>query len=282
MLQPAITLAREGYAVTPRVSFDWKRQEDTLRGDPGAAQIFFNGGSAPLAGSVHRQLELAATLEAISEGGRDAFYLGDVAADIVERLRSLGGLHTLEDFAIAGGEYVAPIKQSYCGREVYELPPNGQGIVALLILALLADDPAHGDPLSPDRLQIEIDAARLAYTMRDKLLGDPEFSGMQIEEFLSPRVIDSLKGRLKRRHATQLGTTETVEHTDTVYIAVVDRDRMAVSFINSLFNFFGSGILAPRSGVLLHNRGKASASIPRIRTRSRRASGRCTQSFPAW
>jgi gamma-glutamyltranspeptidase/glutathione hydrolase len=262
LLRPAITLAREGYAVTPRVSFDWARQEGTLQRDPGAARIFLNDGSAPVAGSVHRQPELAATLEAIGEGGRDTFYLGDVAADIVERLRSLGGLHTLEDFAIAQGEYVAPIKQSYRRREVYELPPNGQGIVALLMLALLADKPAHGDPLSPDWLQIELEAARLAYAMRDKLLGDPEFSGTQIEEFLSPRVIDSLKSRLKGRNARPLGTTEAVEHTDTVYIAVVDRDRMAVSFINSLFNFFGSGILAPRSGVLLHNRGQSFSLDP--------------------
>jgi gamma-glutamyltranspeptidase/glutathione hydrolase len=257
LLRPAITLAREGYAVTPRVSLDWARQEDTLRRDPCAARIFLNDGTAPVAGSVHRQPELASTLEAISKGGRDAFYLGEVALDIVERLRSLGGLHTLEDFAIAQGEYVAPIKQNYRGREVYELPPNGQGIVALLMLALLDDKPAHGDPLSPDCLQIEIEAARLAYAMRDKLLADPEFAGMQIEEFLSPHVVDSLRGRLRHPQETPVGTTKTVEHTDTVYIAVVDRDRMAVSFINSLFNFFGSGILAPRSGVLLHNRGQS-------------------------
>ena len=89
-----------------------------MRRDPGAARIFLKEGAAPVAGSVHRQPELASTLEAISEGGRDAFYLGDVASDIVDRLRSLGGLHTLEDFAIAQGEYVAPIKQNYRGREV--------------------------------------------------------------------------------------------------------------------------------------------------------------------
>ena len=262
LLRPAITLAREGYAVTPRVSFDWARQEDTLRRDPGAARTFLKDGAAPVAGSVHRQPELASTLEAISEGGRDAFYLSDVAADIVDRLRSLGGLHTLEDFAIAQGEYVEPIKQNYRGREVYELPPNGQGIVALLMLALLDENPAHGDPLSPDCLQIEIEAARLAYAMRDKLVADPDFAGMQIEEFLSPRVVDSLRNRIKRSHERPLGMTETVEHTDTVYIAVVDRDRMAVSFINSLFNFFGSGILAPKSGVLLHNRGQSFSLDP--------------------
>jgi len=263
LLRPAIALAREGYAVTPRVSFDWGRQEETLRRDPGAARIFLNDGSAPVAGSVHRQPELAATLEAIGEGGRDVFYRGDVAAGIVERLRSLGGLHTLEDFAIAKGEYVAPIKQAYRGREVYECPPNGQGVVALLILALLADEPARGDPLSPDRLQIEVEAARLAYAMRDKLLADPEFAGMRIDEFLSPRIVDALKSRLKHARAKLVGMTETVEHTDTVYIAVVDRDRMAVSFINSLFNFFGSGIVAPRSGVLLHNRGQSFSLDPK-------------------
>ena len=161
------------------------------------------------------------------------------------------------------------------------MPPNGQGIVALLMLALLDDNPASGDPLSPDCLQTEIEAARLAYAMRDKLLADPDFAGMQIEEFLSPRVVDLLRGRIRRPEETPLGMTETVEHTDTVYIAVVDRDRMAVSFINSLFNFFGSGILAPEAAFCSTIGGKASTLILRIRTRSRRASGRCTRSFPA-
>ncbi|HEY4635578.1 MAG TPA: gamma-glutamyltransferase, partial [Rhodospirillales bacterium] len=132
LLQPAIRYARDGYPVHSRVARDWKKNMPTLAADQGSGRIYLPGGKPPATGSLHHQPELARTLEAIARNGRNAFYKGAVAKDIVDRLNSLGGLHTLNDFAEAAGEYVAPIRTAYRGFDVYECPPNGQGIVALM------------------------------------------------------------------------------------------------------------------------------------------------------
>ncbi|OMG51759.1 gamma-glutamyltransferase, partial [Brevundimonas sp. ZS04] len=134
LLEPAIALARDGYAVSSRVAADWAGQAPLLAKDPHAARVFLPDGRAPVAGEVHRQLELAATLQAIAERGASAFYEGEIAQDMVDRLRDLGGLHTLEDFKEAKGGYVTPIKTSFRGHEVHECPPAGQGVIALMIL----------------------------------------------------------------------------------------------------------------------------------------------------
>ncbi|MGF1499576.1 MAG: gamma-glutamyltransferase, partial [Elainellaceae cyanobacterium] len=134
VLQPAYRLAEEGYPVYPRVAYDWHRAEPTLRRDVTARRIFLPQGRSPRPGKLHRQPELARTLTAIAQQGRDAFYQGAIAQDMVDYLRQLGGLHTLDDFATAQGEYVTPIATTYRGYEVYECPPNGQGLAALLML----------------------------------------------------------------------------------------------------------------------------------------------------
>ncbi len=157
LLQPAIGYARDGYPIHERVAFDWGRTAELVSKDPTARRIFLPGGKAPEAGSLHRQPELAQTLGRIAQEGRDGFYRGPVAEDIVSYLRGLGGLHTLDDFAEAGGEYVTPIKTGYRGYEVFECPPNGQGVIALLILNILAGfDLGVLDPLSAERLHLEV------------------------------------------------------------------------------------------------------------------------------
>jgi gamma-glutamyltranspeptidase/glutathione hydrolase len=125
LLQPAIRYARDGYPIHSKVAADWKNQLENLRNNPNAARMLLVDGNAPAAGSLHRQPELAATLSRIAEQGRDGFYLGAVAEDMVTYLNSLGGLHTLDDFAQAEGEYVTPIRTTYRGYDVYECPPNG-------------------------------------------------------------------------------------------------------------------------------------------------------------
>ncbi len=258
LLRPAIALARDGYAVGPRVARDWASQEALLRADPDAARIFLREGRAPGAGSVHRQPELAETLEAIGRHGPDAFYTGEVAADMVEHLRRLGGLHTLEDFARARGTYEQPISTSFRGYDVFECPPNGQGVIAIMILNILSGFEAKGDPLAPDRLHVEIEAARLAYSVRDAVLADPAQSPVDTAWLLSDTLAADLGGRIDLTRAIDpLPSFMPPNHRDTVYICVVDRDRMAVSLINSIFDSFGSGLVAPRSGVLLHNRGQS-------------------------
>lgn len=162
VLAPAIALAENGYAISPRVHRDWVKEEPLLGADEVAARIFLPQGRAPRIGEMHRQPELAATFRKIAAEGRDGFYRGPVAEDMVERLRSLGGLHTLEDFANAGGEYVTPITTTFRDYTIHECPPNGQGIIALMILNILSHFEAAGAPDAIDRMHIEIEATRLA------------------------------------------------------------------------------------------------------------------------
>ena len=208
-------------------------------------------------GSVQRQPELAETLEAIGREGPAAFYYGPIAEDMVAYLRSLGGLHTADDFARAEGEYVKPITTEYRGRTIYECPPNGQGVVALTILNILSRFKAKPDPLDIDNLHVEIEATRLAYAARDAFLGDPGLAEVPVDYLLSDRLADELAAKIDLSHAIEyLPSFAGAEHKDTVYIAVVDEERNAVSFINSLFNTYGSGLMSPKSGVMFQNRGQ--------------------------
>ena len=255
---PAIRFAEEGYAVAPRVHRDWLLEEKLLSADPTAARIFLPAGRAPKIGEVHRQPELAQTLKGIAEEGRGGFYTGAVAEDMVSYLRSLGGLHTLEDFANTRGDYVTPVTTDFRGYTIHECPPNGQGIIALLILNILSRFEAKGDPQSPDRLHLEIEATRLAYAARDAWVADPDKADVPVEDLLSDALADRLAGMIDLGRAlTDLPAFDMPLHRDTVYISVVDRDRNAVSFINSVFDSFGTGLVAPRSGVVLHNRGQS-------------------------
>lgn len=258
ILAPAIRFAEEGYAISPRVHRDWALEEELLAGDPTARRIFLPQGRAPRIGEVHRQPELATTLRIIAAQGRDGFYTGPVAEDIVSYLQGLGGLHTLDDFAGAQGEYVQPIKTGFRGHEVHECPPNGQGVIALMILNILSRFEAKGDPQSADRLHVEIEATRLAYAARDALLADPAKAHVPVEEMLSDAMADRLAAMIDLKQALpDLPPFQTPLHRDTVYISVVDKDRNAVSFINSIFDSFGTGLVSPRSGVVLHNRGQS-------------------------
>jgi gamma-glutamyltranspeptidase / glutathione hydrolase len=258
VLAPAISLAREGYAISPRIAHDIAKQRDFLTRDPTAKRTFLDGGKAPAIGAIQHQPELAQTLEAIGREGPEAFYRGPAAEDMVSYLRSLGGLHQLNDFAEAEGEYVAPIKTEFRGRTIYECPPNGQGIIALMILKILARFNAKPDPLDLDNLHIEIEATRLAYAARDAFLADPAAGDARVDYLLSDRLADELAAKIDLSRAIEnLPTFRTTEHTDTVYIAVVDKDRNAASFINSIFSPYGSGLVSPKSGVLFHNRGQS-------------------------
>jgi len=264
MLQPAIRFAREGFAVTERVFSDWQGEIETLSHDPATSAIYLPDGRVPALGSVQRQPLLAATLELIARDGRDAFYRGSIAEDLVAHLRDLGGLHSLEDFAAAGGQYDDPIKSSYKGYDVYECPPNGQGVIALLLLNILSgfDLPSLG-AMSAERLHLEIEATRLAYHERDAHLADPAQAVVPVAQLLSPEYAARLRARIRPDRATVTSAPAPVAvHADTVYISVVDKDRNAVSFINSLFSSFGSGITGPKSGVVLQNRGTAFSLDP--------------------
>ncbi len=254
LLEPAIACAEEGIAVSPRVAFDAERAKEMLASRPAMKAAYFIGGQVPQPGDRIKLPALGRTLRAIADRGAAAFYEGPVAAELVSVLRAEGGVHTDADFAARAGRYVTPVASAFRQYRVHECPPPGQGIIALLILNILSHFPGKGDPLDPARLHVEIEAARLAYAVRGALLA--EGSPATGKRLLSAEFAAELAARINPEQAmTGLPSFAGPEHRDTVFLTVVDRDRNVVSFINSVFEPFGSGILAPESGVLLHNRG---------------------------
>jgi gamma-glutamyltranspeptidase/glutathione hydrolase len=262
LLEPAARAAEDGYAVTPRVAWDWHRLQRKLR-DPVTAALFLPGGDPPAVGDTMRNPPLATTLRRIGREGRDAFYDGPVMAEIVDRLKSLGGLHEAEDFAAQRAEWVEPIHALYRGYQVYECPPNGQGLAALMILRQLEGFTLDDELSEAERLHLLAEATKSAYRVRDDFFADPAQVEVDVARFLSDEWAERARREIRLDRVLpgnewHGGTL----HQDTVYLCAVDRDGNACSFINSLFSGFGSGILAPESGVLLHNRGSGFRTVP--------------------
>ncbi|HUC09208.1 MAG TPA: gamma-glutamyltransferase [Stellaceae bacterium] len=263
LLEPAARAAEDGYVVNQRVAYDWHRLQWKLQ-DPVTAALFLKDGKPPVAGDTMRNPALARTLRRIGREGRSAFYEGAVAGEIVARLKALGGLHQEEDFAAQHSEWVAPIHAAYRGYEVYECPPNGQGLAALMILRQLAGFSLDDDSLTEaDRLHLLAEATKSAYRVRDDFFADPVQADVDVEGFLADQWAERARRQIRldrvlpgnQWHGGSL-------HADTVYLCAVDRDGNACSFINSLFSNWGSGIVAPESGVLLQNRGSAFRTTP--------------------
>jgi len=258
ILAPAIAYARDGYPVASRVSYDFHLQTKMLSQDEGARSVFMPNGKTPGVGEMHYQPALAATMEKIAKGGSDAFYTGEVAEDMVALLQSKGGLHTMDDFAAYQGDYVTPISTEFRGHRVHECPPNGQGVIALLLLNIMSGFETDGiDPVGIERLHLEIEAGRLAYQDRNAFVADPTQADVPVDWLLSDAHADELRAAIDPARAmTDLPPSSMPVHPSTVYISVVDEDRNACSFINTLFHNFGSVQLAPKAGVMLHNRGQ--------------------------
>lgn len=259
-LAPAIQYAEAGFPVHPRVAFDWAIAAEKLR-KAGATQ-FLPGGKAPAPGTVIHQPELARTLRAIARDGSRAFYEGPVAAAMVGELRARGGLHTEADFAEGrtAAKFVTPIRRDFDGMTVWECPPNGSGLLALMLLGILEGfGPAPDGPLGPVRVHRHLEAARLVYRDRDALLADPDQSAVPVDHLLSDGYLASLRDLIRDdrmiENLPRAGEALLPIHRDTVYLCVVDAEGNACSFINSTFESFGSGILAPGTGVFLQNRG---------------------------
>jgi gamma-glutamyltranspeptidase/glutathione hydrolase len=254
-LAPAIRHAEEGAPVAPRVAFDWEGAVDRLKRDTGAARHFLRDGRAPVAGDRMKYPALAATLRAIASGGPKAFYQGEPAADIVATLKPRGSFLTADDFARHRGEVAEPIAVNYRGLDVVEMPPNGQGLAALVLLNILERfDLAPLDPSGAERLHIELEAARLAYAVRDTHIADPAFMRMAVPALLDKGFARTLADRIDRNKRVPLPPAP-APGSHTLLVTVVDRDRTAVTMINSLFATFGVGIATKKTGIMLHNRG---------------------------
>ena len=261
-LAPCVDLFEQGVPVAPRVAFDWARNADALQG-AGRTHYLANG-QAPSLGQVFASPAQAEVLRRIAAEGSTGFYEGEVAEDMVAALRAAGGAHALEDFAGVRADYVAPIAAPYRGIEVLELPPNGHGATALLMMRMLERFGAAGlDPLGAERVHLEAEIAKLGYAARNQVIADPDAMTMPVEDVFSEKTAAELAGRIDTGRAgpmpeAPLGTP----HRDTVYITVVDRDRMAVSLIYSIFASFGSGLASEKFGILFNNRGSGFTLTP--------------------
>ncbi len=252
VLAPAIHYAEEGVPVAPRVAFDWAEEGAVLRGD--ARGHYLHGDQPYQLGQTFRAPGQAEVLRRIARQGRDGFYAGEVAEDMVSSLRALGGTHSLEDFATTACDYTDPISGTYRDLELVEHPPNGQGATAILMLNILKEfDLAAMDPFGAPRAHIEAEAAKLAYDARNRFIAET-----------TPRLDHMLSGETARKLAALIDPKKAMPaaaplgeavHKDTVYITVVDRDRMAVSLIYSIFWGFGTGLASSKFGILFQNRG---------------------------
>ncbi|WP_054008296.1 gamma-glutamyltransferase family protein [Cypionkella psychrotolerans] len=252
VLAPAIRYADEGVPVAPRVALDWAVDGPELSGD--ARKFYLLDGQAPKIGQVFRAPGQAEVLRRVAREGRAGFYEGEVAEDMVTSLQAMGGLHTLEDFAATACTYTDPIAGDYKGVELVEHPPNGQGATAILMLNILKHfDLAAMDPFGTQRAHIEAEAAKLAYDARNRFIAE---ATPRLDHMLSLETAAKLAALIdpKRAMAAAPPLTEAV-HKDTIYITVVDRDRMAVSLIYSIFWGFGAGIASQKFGINFQNRG---------------------------
>ena len=252
VLAPAIRYAEEGVPVAPRVAFDWADDAPALTGD--ARRYFLLDGQVPKAGQIFRAPGQAEVLRRVAAQGRAGFYEGEVAEDMIASLQALGGCHALDDLAATRCSYGKPVSGTYKGHTLLEHPPNGQGATAILMLNILKHfDLAAMDPYGTARAHIEAEAAKLAYDARNRFIAE---ASPRLDHMLSADTAARLAALIdpRRAMATAAPLTEAV-HRDTIYITVVDKDRMAVSLIYSIFWGFGAGLASARFGINFQNRG---------------------------
>jgi len=257
ILAPAIRLASEGFPVAPITAYSWKLgAQNQLRSAPNGKELTIDG-RGPNAGEIFRNQNLARTFEIVARGGKSAFYQGEIAEAIVSVIKEAGGCMSTEDLASHTSTWEEPISVTYRGLRIYECPPNGQGITALIALNILEGFELSAlASLSTERLHIVIEALRLAFADSRWYVADPKFSNVPVEELLSKEYANERRKLIDTKRATidpKRGTP--VSSSGTVYLSVVDRFGNACSFINSNYWGFGTGIVPKGFGFTLQNRG---------------------------
>lgn len=258
LLAAAIEYAEQGFPVSEVIANDWRAAESNLKRWPDSATTYLPQGRAPVEGELFRNPNLAATYRALASGGRDAFYQGEIAQRIVAFSQASGGHFAWADFADHTSEWIDPVATSYRGYDVYELPPNGQGIAALEMLNLLEGyDLAQLGPGSPEYLHLLVEAKKLAFADRARFYSDPAFDQLPVAELISKPYAERQRARIDRaRAATDVPPGDPqLAHGDTIYLAVVDKDRNCCSFIQSNYYGFGSQVVPGDLGFALQNRG---------------------------
>ncbi len=251
-LAPAIYYMKAGVPIGPRTAFDWALAADRLQGV--ARDFYLKDGKALVAGQMFAAPKQAEVLQRIAEKGRAGFYEGEVAEDMVTSLNALGGVHTLDDFANVTSEYCEPISGGYGRFEMVEHPPNGQGATAICMNNILSQfDISSMDPFGVQRTHIEAEAAKLAYEARNRFIAN---HSARVDHMLSMETAVKLAALIDPKAAMQspAAVSEAV-HKETICLSVVDKDRMSVSLIYSVFHSFGSGLASSKFGINFQNRG---------------------------
>jgi gamma-glutamyltranspeptidase/glutathione hydrolase len=276
-LEPAIKYARDGYAVSEIIADQWKSVESMLARDPKAAAVFLPGGKAPAPGDVFRNPALAASLELIAKGGRDAFYKGPIAKAIADEMRRRKGLITEQDLADHHADWVDPLSTTYRGYQVLELPPNTQGVAALEMLNIMEgfDLKALGHN-SAAYLHTMVEAKRIAFADRGAWLGDAsstppkaiermlskDYAAARRKEINADKAAADYKALTIDGRTTPDGGDEPIGRGDTIYLTAADAEGNVISLIQSLYETFGSGIVAGDTGIVLHNRANLFSLTP--------------------
>ncbi len=262
LLAPAIHYAEAGFPVTEVIAKEWHDAERAINGDPNARATYLPGGHPPREGDVFRNPDLAQSLRRIAEHGRDGFYTGPTAEAIVAYSRKLGGTMTAADLRGFQPEWQDPIHTTYHGWTVYEMPPNGQGIAALMMLNLMEKYPLGEWGFHSTRaMHVMIEAKKLAYSDMLHYVGDPRFSTIPTAQMLAAPFADRRAAAIDMTRAActalpgEIARFEDVHGGDTIYLTVIDKDGNIVSLIQSNYSAFGSGLVAPGTGFVLHNRG---------------------------
>jgi gamma-glutamyltranspeptidase/glutathione hydrolase len=257
VLAPAIALAEHGFPVTEVIGHWWQVNTAKLQANADAAHTYLPAGRAPAPGEVFVQPELANTFKEIAQGGRDVFYRGEIAEAIVACSRENNGLITMQDLNDHTSTWVTPINTNYRGYDIYECPPNGQGLITLLALNMLEGyDLRSLGHNSPEYLHLLIEALKLAFTDADRYVADPDFVDIPLDKLLSESYAEQRRRLINANKAQQrVAAGVPGAGGDTVYLAVTDKEGNSVSFINSLYQGFGSGIVVGGTGICLQNRG---------------------------
>ncbi len=258
VLAAAIAHAEDGFPVSEITALEWGGAMPLLRTNTNAIRTYLPDGEAPRAGELFRNPDLARTLEAIARGGGEAFYRGEVAQRILRCSAEEGGVHTTADLAEYRPEWVTPLTTNYRGWDVYEIPPNSQGIAALVMLNILESFPlAEYGRATADSLHVMIEAKKLAYADMQRHIGDPRFSQIPVEAMLS-KAYARERARLidPRRAQVSVDAGQLPAHaSDTTYLCAVDGEGNIASLIQSNFATFGSAVVPEGAGFVLQNRG---------------------------
>ncbi|NCF85169.1 MAG: gamma-glutamyltransferase [Verrucomicrobiaceae bacterium] len=258
LLEPAINYAGEGFPVSEVIASGWRSGETVFKDYEGFAETFLPDGKAPKKGEIFKNPALASTLQKVAEGGRDAFYQGEIAQTIDVFMKRVGGFLTAEDLAAHTSTWVEPVSASYRGYRLWELPPNGQGIAALQMLNVLEGYDLRGAGFgSPDHLHWLIEAKKLAFEDRAKFYADPDFHKLPTAELISKPYADKRRALIKRHAGMAYDPgNPSLEEGDTIYLTVADKDRNMVSLIQSNYRGFGSGLCPDGLGFCLQDRGE--------------------------